>query len=339
MDRVYNTSLKAFNTFGIDVKASEIIHFNSVEDLKQLASNGEFENGEHLVLGGGSNILLTSDFEGKVFINQIGGIEVVEENEKYIIVEVGGGVVWHDFVMHCVDKSWGGVENLSLIPGSVGAAPMQNIGAYGVEINETFHLLKAVNKLSGGVEIFDNAACQFGYRTSIFKTSHKNQYVIASVQFRLSKKDYQLNLEYGAIRTQLENNGISAPTMRDVSDAVIHIRQSKLPDPKKIGNSGSFFKNPILPNEEVKKLKLKYPEIPVYSVDESHSKVAAGWLIEKAGWKGKTFDNYGVHKNQALVLVNYGGAEGRAIYNLSEEIIEDIHARFNVELVREVNIV
>ena len=339
MESVKNTSLKPFNTFGIDAKAQELIRIKSIQDIENLSLNGVLTSGNHLVLGGGSNILLTSDFEGSVIINEIDGIEVVSETEDEVIVEVGGGVSWHQFVLHCIDRDWGGAENLSLIPGSCGAAPMQNIGAYGVELTQIFVSLTAIDKQTAALKEFDNAACQFGYRTSIFKTTHRDLYIIASVKFRLTKKNHKLNLDYGAIRNQLELNQVSNPTIKDVSNAVIQIRQNKLPDPKHIGNSGSFFKNPILEQSEIETLKKSYADVPVYAVDENHSKVAAGWLIEKAGWKGKTFGNYGVHKNQALVLVNYGGASGKEIFQLSEDIIKDIHAKFGVELEREVNVV
>lgn len=339
MESVKNTSLKPFNTFGIDAKAQELIKVKSIQDIQDLCFSGVFNSKAHLVLGGGSNILLTSDFEGSVIINEIDGIEIISETEDEVIVEVGGGVSWHEFVLHCIDFDWGGAENLSLIPGSCGAAPMQNIGAYGVELTQIFVSLSAVNKQTAALEVFDNKACNFGYRTSIFKTTVKDQYIIASVKFCLTKKNHKLNLDYGAIRNQLKVNQVSNPTIRDVSKAVIQIRQNKLPDPKKIGNSGSFFKNPILEHSEVEALKKRYADVPIYAVDENHSKVAAGWLIEKAGWKGKTFRNYGVHKNQALVLVNYGGASGKEILDLSEDIIKDIHSKFGIELEREVNIV
>lgn len=339
MNKLNKTSLKNYNTFGVDVNALQINELKTVEDAVNLVKEGVFENPAHLILGGGSNVLLRSDFEGTVLLNRIKGITVVEETEETLVLEVGGGEVWHNLVKHCVENNWGGIENLSLIPGSVGAAPMQNIGAYGVELNSVFVYLKALNKQTGEIETFQKSECAFGYRTSIFKTSHKDQYLILKVAIRLTKKNHVVRTDYGAIRGELESNQISNPTIKDISDAVIKIRESKLPNPAEIGNSGSFFKNPILPNTFVEELSKKFEDLPVYKVNEQESKVAAGWLIEKAGWKGKTINNYGVHKKQALVLVNYGGATGEEIYQLSEEIIKDVRAQFGIELEREVNII
>jgi UDP-N-acetylmuramate dehydrogenase len=246
--------------------------------------------------------------------------------------------VWHDFVLYSIDENLGGIENLSLIPGSVGASPMQNIGAYGVEIKDVFHELEAYHIETGEVHTFDNESCQFGYRESVFKRRLKNQYIILNVTFRLSKTP-SINTSYGAINDELHAMGVVNPTIKDVSNAVIRIRQSKLPNPAEIGNAGSFFKNPVVANTHVDKLKERHPNMPVYPIDENSSKIPAGWLIEQDGWKGKRFDKYGVHAKQALVLVNYGGASGTDILNLSEQIIQSIEKNFGIKLEREVNIV
>lgn len=246
--------------------------------------------------------------------------------------------MWNDLVQFAISHNFGGIENLSLIPGSVGAAPMQNIGAYGVEIKDTFDSLEAVNISELSTQTFTNSDCKFSYRESVFKRALKGQYIIVNVTFKLNKHP-QINTSYGAIQTQLQANGITHPTIKDVSEAVIHIRQSKLPDPKKIGNSGSFFKNPVISKEQFNQLIQQHPNISHYPVSDTEEKIAAGWLIDQAGWKGKTFDTYGVHKNQALVLVNYGGARGQDIFELSEKIIQDIKNKFNIQLEREVNVI
>jgi UDP-N-acetylmuramate dehydrogenase len=290
-----------------------------------------------LVLGGGSNLLLTKNFEGLVLKNELHGISILKTENEFTYVKSAAGEVWHNFVLFCIENNLGGVENLSLIPGSVGAAPMQNIGAYGIEIKDVFQELEAYEIATGKIKTFNLTECKFGYRESVFKQDLKNQYIITSVTFRLTKNP-KLNTSYGAINDELQKQGISNPTIKDVSNAVIAIRKSKLPDPKEIGNSGSFFKNPVVLKSHLEKLKETYLDIPSYPVDDMHVKLAAGWLIEKAGWKGKTIGNYGVHKNQALVLVNYGGANGSDIFKLSEDILLSIKTQFGVELEREVNI-
>lgn len=330
-----NTSLKPFNTFGIDVKANCFATFSSTEELNQILK--ENKNEALLILGGGSNLLLTKDFEGLVLKNEIRGIEVISENDSDVLVKVGAGEVWHEFVLYCISKNFCGIENLSLIPGSVGASPMQNIGAYGVEIKDVFDHLEAFEIATGEIHTFDNATCEFGYRESIFKHSVKNQYVITHVYFKLSKKQ-NTNTSYGAINQQLEIMGITNPSIKDVSDAVIAIRSSKLPNPKEIGNAGSFFKNPVIDREHFQEILKEYPNAPNYPVTENQVKVPAGWLIETAGWKGKVVGETGVHKNQALVLVNYGGATGEEIYQLSTDIIADINQKFKILLTTEVNI-
>ena len=329
-----NINLKEFNTFGISVKAEMFAVFSSIEELKQILSH---RNGKDLlVLGGGSNLLLTKDFDGLVIKNEIKRFEVIEETVSEVIVESGAGENWHEFVLNCIDKGFGGIENLSLIPGSVGASPMQNIGAYGVEIKDVFESLSAYHIASGEIHYFDKTKCEFGYRESIFKNKVKGEYIILSVTFRLTKNP-TINSSYGAINEQLKVMGIQAPTIKELSAAVIAIRQSKLPDPKIIGNAGSFFKNPTVDNVLLEKIQENYPDIPNYPA-ENGRKLAAGWLIEKAGWKGRTFDNYGVHKLQALVLVNYGNCTGQEIFDLSSQIIQDVFEKFGVLLEREVNI-
>ncbi len=330
-----NASLKPFNTFGIDVKANRFSTFSSTEELNQILK--ENKNESLLILGGGSNLLLTKDFDGLVLKNEIRGIEVISENDSDVLVKVGAGEVWHEFVLYCISKNFCGIENLSLIPGSVGASPMQNIGAYGVEIKDVFDHLEAFEIATGEIHSFDNATCEFGYRESIFKHSVKNKYVITYVYFKLSKKQ-NTNTSYGAINQQLEIMGITNPSIKDVSDAVIAIRSSKLPNPKEIGNAGSFFKNPVIENAHFQEILKEYPNAPNYPVTENQVKVPAGWLIETAGWKGKVVGETGVHKNQALVLVNYGGATGEEIYQLSTDIIADINQKFKILLTREVNI-
>ena len=329
-----NKNLKEYNTFGISVKAEMFAVFSSIEELKQILS---FRNDKKLlVLGGGSNLLLTKDFEGLVIKNEIKRFEVIEETVSEVIVESGAGENWHEFVLNCIDKGFGGIENLSLIPGSVGASPMQNIGAYGVEIKDVFESLSAYHIASGEIHYFDKTKCEFGYRESIFKNKVKGEYIILTVTFRLTKNP-TINSSYGAINEQLKVMGIQVPTIKELSAAVIAIRQSKLPDPKIIGNAGSFFKNPTVEITLLEQIQKNYPDIPNYPA-ENKRKLAAGWLIEKAGWKGRTFDNYGVHKLQALVLVNYGNCTGQEIFDLSSQIIQDVFEKFGVLLEREVNI-
>lgn len=334
-----NQSLLAFNTFGINAKARFLSIAGSAEDFQELFSSKYAQVNPSMILGGGSNVLFTRDYDGLVILNRIGGIEKVFEDENSVKLKVGAGVVWHDFVMHCVQNNWGGVENLSLIPGSVGAGPMQNIGAYGVELKDVFYQLHALHIPTGEIHEFGLKDCQFDYRSSVFKTIFKGQYAILSVEFNLSKK-HVLSLSYGSIEQELEAMGVEKPTIQDVSKAVINIRKTKLPDPAQIGNAGSFFKNPSINTGLADQLKQQYPDLPSYpSTEAGKKKIAAGWLIEKAGYKGRSFGNYGVHKNQALVLVNYGGAAGSDVLKLSEEIIQTIRNQFGIELEREVNII
>lgn len=329
-----NVDLKSFNTFGISCFAERFGRFSTTDELKNLLS--QRNDDELLILGGGSNILLTEDFKGLVLKNEISGIQIVEESDTSVLVESGAGEIWHQFVLYCIDHGFGGIENLSLIPGSVGASPMQNIGAYGVEIKDVFVSLKAYHITSGEIHEFTHEQCQFGYRESVFKRALKRQYIICSVRFKLSKV-HKINSTYGAIEAELETMNISEPTIRDISNAVIAIRSSKLPDPNQIGNAGSFFKNPVVTQDIVDSIQKKYEKFPQYPA-VGGVKLAAGWLIEQCGWKGKTFGTYGVNKNQALVLVNYGGSSGQEIFDLSERIIRDVEATFGIRLEREVNI-
>lgn len=332
-----NISLKNYNTFGIDVSAKLFGEFTNIEELQNIVTDKNYQQEKLLIIGGGSNILFTKNLNGLALHNQVKGIEVIEEDDNSVVIAGGSGIVWHDFVLHAINLNFGGIENMSLIPGSLGASPMQNIGAYGVEVKDRFEWLDAYHIKSGEMHRFDNAACEFGYRESIFKRKNKEQYIITKVAFRLTKK-HQLNTSYGAIEQEIESLNITNPTIKDVSNAVIKIRSSKLPDPKKIGNSGSFFKNPIIDNSSFELIKARFPKIVSYPAENGKIKLAAGWLIDQAGWKGKTIGNYGVHKNQALVLVNYGGSSGSDIYNLSEEIIHSIKETYGVDLEREVNI-
>lgn len=332
-----NVSLKSFNTFGIEAKSARFVAFKSTnelcEALDQLKSDEPL-----LVLGGGSNILLTKDFEGLVLKNELRGIELIREDDEHIWVKSMAGESWHHFVLNCIENNWAGVENLSLIPGTVGAAPMQNIGAYGIEIKDVFESLEAIEIESQKTKTFTSEECAFGYRESVFKTNFKGKYIITSVTFKLKKKP-EFNTSYGAIQETLDAMGVKELSIKAVSDAVIQIRQSKLPDPAKIGNSGSFFKNPTIDNIDYEGLKAEYPNIPGYQQPENKIKVPAAWLIEQAGWKGKTFGEIGVHKNQPLVLVNYGKGKGEDIRNLAFEIQASVASKFGIELTPEVNII
>ncbi|MTI22107.1 UDP-N-acetylmuramate dehydrogenase [Fulvivirga sp. RKSG066] len=334
-----NISLKPYNTFGLEAKARYFTEAQSIEDLQAILKTSEAQDNEVLLLGGGSNILLTKDFDGLVIKIDIKGIELQHENNEEVVVKVGAGENWHEFVLEAIKNNWGGVENLSLIPGTMGAAPMQNIGAYGVEIKEVFDYLLAVNRKTGKVEKFNNTDCQFGYRESIFKNVVKGEYIIAEVVLRLSNNEHKLNTSYGAIADTLKEMGIDKPTIKDISDAVIKIRQSKLPDPKKIGNSGSFFKNPTIDKIDYEGLKAEFSDIPGYELPEDKIKVPAGWLIEQCGWKGKKIGDIGVHDKQALVLVNHGGGKGEDIWDLAQEIQKSVAEKFGISLNPEVNVI
>ncbi|MBS9525064.1 UDP-N-acetylmuramate dehydrogenase [Litoribacter ruber] len=332
-----NISLKEYNTFGIDKKARFFTEAHNIEDILEAQQFARDKGLELFVLGGGSNILLTQDLNAVVLKINLCGIELLEENEDSVLVKVGAGEVWHDFVLEAISRNWAGVENLSLIPGTVGASPMQNIGAYGVEIKEIFHSLEAVERSTGKVKTFTQQECQFGYRESIFKTTEKGKFIITSVTFQLSKQPV-FNTSYGAISDTLKAMKVTDLNLKAISDAVIQIRQSKLPDPKKIGNAGSFFKNPTIAEGQYQELKATHPSIPGYPNDEG-VKVPAAWLIEQAGWKGKRFGQIGVHELQPLVLVNYGDGEGADIKALSRKIQEDVKSKFGIDLHPEVNFI
>jgi UDP-N-acetylmuramate dehydrogenase len=330
-----NISLQLYNSFGI-ASAQYFARFQSETELAELVDCRQASR--LLVLGGGSNILLTNNFDGLVIKNEFPGIEKISEDNEHVYVKTGAGENWHRFVMHCVDRGWAGVENLSLIPGNTGASPMQNIGAYGVEIKDVFHELEAFDISAKKIVRFALNDCQFGYRDSIFKQSARGAFVIVSVTFRLNKTPH-FNIEYGALRQELEKAKVQDLSIRAISDAVIRIRSSKLPDPAKIGNAGSFFKNPEVTKEDFQILKDKYPAIPGYPQGHGQTKLAAGWLIEQCGWKGYRRGDAGCHSQQALVLVNYGHASGNEIFDLSTDILQSVKEKFGVELEREVNII
>jgi UDP-N-acetylmuramate dehydrogenase len=331
-----NISLKPFNTFGIHVLAKRFATFSDCEELATILN--EKGDDQLLVLGGGSNILFTRDFNGLVIKNEIRGFEIIDDNDAFAIVRAGAGEIWHEFVLYCIKNNLGGIENLSLIPGNVGAGPMQNIGAYGVELKEVFVQLEAYHIASGEIHTFNEEQCEFAYRESIFKRKLKDQYIITNASFKLTRKNHSINTSYGIIETELAQMNVSDPTIEDVSNAVIEIRRRKLPDPSTIGNAGSFFKNPIVTEETLSKIQGTFKNVPHYPTPKGKVKLAAGWLIEQAGWKGKTFGEYGVHKNQALVLVNYSNASGKQLFDLSEEIVKDVCQKFGLTLEREVNI-
>lgn len=331
-----NTSLKSYNTFGINAIAKHFVSVNSVEDLKRVLELKDYPN--KFILGGGSNMLLTKDIEALVVHINLKGIETVSENDEFIHIKANAGENWHEFVIWCLSHDYGGLENLSLIPGNVGSAPIQNIGAYGVELKDVFISCDAIDVETLKIRTFDFNECKFGYRESIFKQDVKGSYIITNVTFKLTKNNHILHTQYGAIDSELKAMNIHQPTIQDISKAVISIRQSKLPDPKKIGNSGSFFKNPIISNSHLELLQINFPDIPSYIVSETEVKVPAGWLIEKSGFKGKTLGAYGVHKDQALVLVNYGNAKGSDIFKLAELIQKTIYRIFNIRIETEVNI-
>ncbi len=333
-----NISLKSYNTFGIDVSAQYFIEANSIADIQEILTTQEFKQNTPLILGGGSNVLLTKNFEGLVVKNNLKGIEVVKEDEQYVFVKAAAGEVWHELVMWCIQHQYAGLENLSLIPGCVGASPMQNIGAYGVEIKDTFYELEALEISTGEIKTFSKNDCEFGYRESVFKRQLKNQYIILSVTFCLSKIP-KFHIEYGAIKQELDKLKVSALSIQAISQAIINIRSSKLPNPKDIGNAGSFFKNPEVMAHVFQKIKSNYPQLVAYPLDNGNYKLAAGWLIEQAGLKGYRNQDAGVHALQALVLVNYGNATGSDIYNLSTYVMETVKQKFSIQLEREVNIV
>lgn len=337
MQVLSNYSLRTLNTFGVEAKAAWFTEIDSEAALSDLFAVSEWKDLPRLILGGGSNMLFTADYPGLVIHMKIPGIRF-EKTGDDIYVTAGAGVVWNDLVNYCVDHGFAGIENLSLIPGSVGASPVQNIGAYGVELQDVFHSCRAFEIASGTIRIFSKEDCRFSYRDSVFKSELKGQYIITEVSFKLSA-NFNPKLSYGAITEELQKRGIAEPAIRDVSSVVSYIRVSKLPDPSTIGNAGSFFKNPVIPQSYFETLRVQFPDMVNFPAGEGFVKIAAGWLIESCGWKGKVIGNTGTWKNQALVLVNHGGSTGSEIYALSESIIESVNAKFGITLEREVNII
>jgi len=331
-----NISLKPYNTFGIDVTAKHFVSVTNIETLKAVLNLKKYP--KKLILGGGSNMLLTKNQDVLVIHINLKGISIVSEDDDFAIIKANAGENWHEFVLFCLKNNYGGLENMSLIPGNVGTAPIQNIGAYGVELKDSYVSCEALSLETLDLQTFNKEVCKFGYRNSIFKQEAKGKYIITSVTFKLTKRNHKLHINYGTIKSQLEENGIINPTIQDVSEAVIFIRESKLPNPKEIGNSGSFFKNPVISKKQFNALAKNFKDIPSYPISDDEVKIPAGWLIEKAGFKGKRFGNYGVHKKQALVLVNYGNANGEDILNLSKLIQKTIKRIFNVTIEAEVNI-
>lgn len=332
-----NISLKSYNTFGIDVKAK---HFVEVTGLAQLAGLLKLSAyPDRFIISGGSNMLLTNDIDALVMHINLKGIRVVEENEETVVLKIMAGENWHDLVLWTLNEGYGGLENLSLIPGNTGTAPIQNIGAYGVELKDVFVSCEAMNIQTQDLEAFTKEDCQFGYRDSIFKNEVKGKYIITSVKLRLTKKNHVLHTLYGAIEQELKEMDVISPTIKDVSKAVISIRSQKLPDPKEIGNSGSFFKNPVISKKTFEKFRKKNPDAPFYEMENKEYKIPAGWLIEQCGFKGKRIGDAGVHEKQALVLVNYGNATGMEILELAEKIQEEVKEKFGIHLSPEVNII
>jgi len=336
MKVLQNSSLKSYNTFGIDVKAERFVSVSSLEELKSVLTGNYAE--KLFVLGGGSNMLLTQDITATVLHIDLKGIKVVQETEDFAYIQANAGENWHEFVLWTLAHGYGGLENLSLIPGNIGSSPIQNIGAYGVELKDHFVSCEAIDIQTIEMMNFNGEKCDFGYRNSIFKNKVKGKYIITSVTFKLSKKNHQLYTNYGSINEALEESGITNPSIQDVSNAVIRIRQQKLPDPRELGNSGSFFKNPVISAGAFQVLQKEYPEMPHYKISENEFKIPAGWLIDRAGFKGFREGDAGVHKNQALVLVNYGTATGSEILNLAQKIQDKIHSQFKITLEPEVNI-
>lgn len=331
-----NISLKPYNTFGIEVFADEFIEIQELSELQKLIER----NKDFFILGGGSNILFTKNINKPVLKIQTKGKTIKEKSDNHFAyVQAEAGESWHEFVLWCIENGYGGLENLSLIPGNVGTAPIQNIGAYGIELKDVFDSLEALHIPTNKIKSFSKTECNFGYRESFFKNDGKNEYIILNVTFKLTKINHQIKTDYGAIRVELNKKGIKNPGIREVSEAVIAIRQSKLPDPKDIGNSGSFFKNPVISKKLFSKLQSKNKDIPSYLVSENEIKIPAGWLIEQCGFKGKRLGNTGVHEKQALVLVNYGKATGKEVLDLARLIQTQVKKTFEIDLEMEVNII
>jgi UDP-N-acetylmuramate dehydrogenase len=333
-----NFSLKSYNTFGIDVSARYLIGVSSELEALAVLKDKKFSSMPLMILGGGSNVLFTKNFDGIVIKNNLAGIEIIKEDDTHVYVKAASGEMWHPFVLWCIEKNFSGIENLSLIPGSIGAGPMQNIGAYGVELKDTFYSLEAIHIKEGAIRTFSSAECKFSYRNSIFKNELRNRYFISRVTLRLNKVP-NFNTSYGAVEQELKRMGVTQLTIKAVSDAVSNIRKSKLPDPSVIGNAGSFFKNPEIPKGQYENLKAQHEKLVAYPSANGMMKLAAGWLIEQCGWKGKRIGNTGAHKDQALVLVNYGNAGGNEIYSLALKIQQSVKEKFGVIIEPEVNII
>lgn len=332
-----NFSLKNYNTFGIEAKAKHFIAVNTIADLKTILEQNKKE--KKFILGGGSNMLLTKDIAALVIHINLKGRKILSEDDDFVWVESQAGENWHEFVLWTIDQNFGGLENMSLIPGNVGTTPVQNIGAYGTEIKDTFISCEAMKIENQEMKTFTNSACHFGYRESIFKSEAKDQYIITSVVYKLTKRNHKINISYGDITSELAKNNITNPSLKEVSNAVIAIRESKLPNPKELGNSGSFFKNPIILKKDFEKIHKQFPEMKYYNVSETEVKIPAGWLIEQAGFKGKRFGDAGIHKNQALVLINYGNATGKEILDISTTIQDTIYKTFGIKIETEVNVI
>ncbi|AIM59478.1 UDP-N-acetylenolpyruvoylglucosamine reductase [Cellulophaga lytica] len=332
-----NISLKEYNTFGIDAKASYFCEVTSVEELREAVALPNYPN--KFIISGGSNMLITTNINALVIHIAIKGISISKEDSANVWLNVMAGENWHNLVLWSLDHNYGGLENMSLIPGNTGTAPIQNIGAYGVELKDSFVSCNALHIKSGEIHSFTKEECKFGYRDSFFKNEGKGKYIITSVVLKLTKKDHNLKVSYGAIKTELQKNNITKPTIKDVSDAVIAIRKSKLPNPAEIGNSGSFFKNPIVDKLIFDNFNQNNPDAPFYALPDNTYKIPAGWLIEQCGFKGKRYGDAGVHKNQALVLVNYGNATGNEILELSKKIQNSVLEKFNIQIEAEVNII
>jgi UDP-N-acetylmuramate dehydrogenase len=337
MEILNDFSLKNYNTFGIEAKAEQFVAVHSVLELKSILEQNK--NQKKFILGGGSNMLLTKNIEALVIHIDLKGKKIIKEDADSVWVESQAGENWHEFVLYTIDQNFGGLENMSLIPGNVGTTPVQNIGAYGTEIKDTFVSCEAMNIENQEMKTFNKEECNFGYRESVFKNEVKDQYIITSVVFKLTKQNHKINTSYGDITAELAKNNITTPGLKDVSNAVIAIRRSKLPDPAELGNSGSFFKNPILQKSDFDKIHQKFPEMKFFDISETEVKVPAGWLIEQAGLKGKRFGDAGIHKNQALVLVNYGGATGQEILDVSKIVQDTVFNTFGIHIKAEVNII
>jgi UDP-N-acetylmuramate dehydrogenase len=337
MEILKDYDLTILNTFGVPARAKFFVEVKSEAELQELLGKEEFKNNERLFLGGGSNVLFTKDWDGIVILNKLKGIEILEDNQDDVIIKSMSGEIWHDLVLFAVERKLWGIENLSFVPGTVGAAPMQNIGAYGGELKNVLENVEAIDIASGIKKVFSRDECELGYRDSIFKNVIKGKYFITAVTLRLSKIEKK-NISYKVLREHLEQNKIVVKEPKDVSDAVTYIRKTKLPDPKVLGNAGSFFKNVFVDNAKLKELQVKYPDMPYFTEGEA-IKIPSGWLVEECGWKGKKVGNAGVHERQALVLVNHGGASGQEIKALSDEIIDAVFKKFGLKLVPEVNLI